>query len=113
MQLITTYSPPTFLRPVAVFSTIFNDAYKETAVCFVEALNGNHALKVIYTEGEPSKKSKFIVIKMHKTMAGAIKFHTNLAKQMRNGVPEKIWNAGYKPYLKIYKEFCPQELKTV
>ena len=113
MHLITSYAPPTFLKPCIIISTLFVDNYKETAVAFVSALNSNHALGMFYQKDDYAEKnkSKFIPIKKHKTLNSAINFHIKLAKQFRNGCGEKIWEKGWKPYLKLYDKFCPQLLK--
>ena len=107
MQLITTYAPPSFLTPVAVFSTLAH----ETAVCFVQALHGQHALSILFgKESEGVEKSDFIVIKSHKTPESALAYHSKLALQFRNGESEEIWNKGWKPYLKIRDKYCPNTL---
>lgn len=110
MQLITTYSPPSFLTPCAVFSTLAH----ETAVCFVQALHGNHALSIIFaSEGISAltlEKSDFIVIKKHKTPEDALAYHSKLALQFRNGESDQLWEKGWKPYLKIRDKYCPEEL---
>ncbi len=111
MNLLSSYAPPTFMKPVLVISTIFTDGLKETAVSFVEALNGQHALHVLFEEKSLSKKSAFIPIKKHKTIASALKYHGSLITKMRNGVGNEEWSKGFKPYLKIYNKFCPNELK--
>jgi len=112
MNLVSSFAPSTFLRPCLVISTLYTDKLKETAVAFVEALNGQHAMSVIYSKDEVSKKSEFIPIKQHKTMADAVKFHSGLAQKMRNGCSEEEWEKGLKPYLEIYDKFCPKEMKS-
>ncbi len=109
MQLITTYSPGSFLKPCIVFSTL----YYETAVCFVEALHGSHALKQIFSgmESESLKKSEWIVIKKHKSPAEALAYHNKIALTYRNGEGDKLWNKGRKPYIKLWEKYCPPELK--
>ena len=113
MHLITSYAPPTFLKPCLLISTLFINNRKETAIAFVSALNAGHALEMFYQKDYYAKenRSKFILIKKHKTLNSAINFHIKLAKQFRNGCGEKIWKKGWKPYLKLYDKFCPQFLK--
>lgn len=114
MHLITSYAPPSFLKPCLIVSTLFTDKLKETAICFVEALNSDHALEEVYQDKKNNsylKRSEFIPIKQHKTLNSAINYHIKLAKTFRNGCGEKIWNRSWKPYLKIYNKFCPSKLK--
>ena len=99
------------MKPCIVISTVFNDRLKETAVAFVEALNGDAALREIYNSDTHTKKSGFIPIKKHRTLDAAAKYHVGLAKKMQNGCSQKIWNDGYKPYAAIYHKHCPPEMK--
>ena len=115
MHLLTSYVPPTFLKPCIVISTLFIDHCKETAVAFVNSLNSNHAIEILYQEGDYAKKnrSEFIPIKKHRTLDSAVNFHIKLAKQLRNGCGQEIWERGWKPYLQLYDKFCPPNLKQV
>lgn len=107
MHMITPYAPPTYLKPCVVFSTLAH----ETAVCFVEALNANHALSAIYDDTKVTKKSGFVPIKKHKTPGEAAKYHHKLAMLYRNGESDKLWEKGFEPYLKLYEKYCPPDLK--
>lgn len=117
MNLISTFAPETFLKPVLVISTVFADGIEggitETAVCFVEALNGQHALSIIYGDkSEHGKKTDFIPIQQHKTLTEALKYHDSLAKVLRNGCSKKKWALGTEKYFEIYHRFYPKELLT-
>lgn len=112
MNLVSTFAPNSFLKPVIVISTIFKLNSKETAVCFVEALNGNHALKVLFSDHtEPTEKSEYVKIKSHRTIQEAVKFHTEISKKMRNGCSESNWNKGMKIYNPLYEKYCPASMK--
>lgn len=115
MHLITSYAPPTFMKPCLVISTLYTDSTKETAIAFVNSLNASHAIEMIYQKDDYAKKNRtdFIPIKKHKRLNNAIKYHINLAKQMRNGCGSKIWEKGYNPYLKIQRKYCPKSLSKI
>jgi len=110
MNLQSQYAPTSFSLPVLCISTIFNDKWRETAVCFVEALNGGHAMKIVYGDEPLSKKTEWIAIKQHKTQKSASEFHIKLASKMVNGCSEKEWQKGMKKYMEIYDGFYPKEL---
>ena len=111
MQLMTTYAPPSFLKPVILIDTIFNYETKETAVAFVHALNTTHALKIFFSDEKGERSSDWIQIKQHVTMEEAIQYHLDLAKKLQHGSQEE-WEGGWEDYLKLYEKYCPVNIKN-
>jgi len=114
MQLISAYSPTTYLKPCVVVSTLWSDeGIKETALIWVEALNQSHALEICYTKKEKriTKCSEPVVIKSHQTPVEAEKFHTRMSRVFHNGGSEESWEQGMKKYQELYKKHCPDSMK--